>query len=134
MQKLQCVPHETQFRICTITLGEIEAGNRITTSTDLTRRSDYLRFVLENFHHHAIEVAVTTRLYYANIVERIWRNHPPPNPKKRTEFHLVELGVDINDLWACSVAWEHGLTLLTADHMAVIQSCVPEVLVDNWLS
>jgi len=134
VQRLRDVPHETQLRVCTITLGEIEAGSRITVSTDLARRNDYLTFVLANFHHHAIEVAVTTRSYYADAVERIWRKHPPPNAKKRTEVHLVELGVDINDLWIFAVAWEHGLTLLTSDQMAVIHSCVPEVRVDNWLS
>jgi predicted nucleic acid-binding protein len=61
MQRLRSVPPETQLRVCTITLGEIEAGNKITTSTDLNRRSDYLSFVLLNFHHHAIEIAVATR-------------------------------------------------------------------------
>jgi predicted nucleic acid-binding protein len=134
MQKLRSVPPETQLRVCTITLGEIEAGNKITASTAPARRNDYLSFVVSNFHYHAIEIAVTTRSYYADVIGRIWHKHPPPNAKKRTEVHLVEHGVDINDVWAFAVAWEHGLTFLTSDHMAAIQSCVPEVIVENWLS
>jgi len=134
MQKFDKLSPETQLRVCTVTLGEIEAGNKITNSSNPTRRDDYLSFVISNFHYHALEIGVTTRSYYADVIDRIWRKHPPPNAKKRTEVHLVEQGVDVNDVWTFAVAWEHGLTFLTSDQMNVIRSCVPEVIVENWLS
>jgi predicted nucleic acid-binding protein len=43
------------------------------------------------------------------------------------------LGVDINDVWICAVAWEHGLTLLTQDKMKQIRSVVPEINVESWI-
>jgi predicted nucleic acid-binding protein len=76
---------------------------------------------VSNFHYHALEIQVTTRTYYAEITARIWEKHPPPTEKKRTELHLAELGIDINDVWIFAVAWEHGLTLLTSDRMATIR-------------
>jgi len=134
VRRLRQTPHETQLRVCTITLGEIEAGRLITKATDERRRDEYLSFVVETFHYHALAVDVATRTYYGQIIARIWRANPPANVRKRTEMHLVELGVDVNDVWIFAAAWEHGLTLLTSDQMAVIRRCVPEVLVENWLS
>lgn len=59
-------------------------------------------------------------------------NIPPP-PKKRTERHLLDLGVDINDVWAVAVAWEHGLIFVTEDKMACIREAVgSDVQFECW--
>jgi len=135
IERLRQVPADTLVRICTITLGEIEAGLRITTTTDQARRDDYAVFIINELPL-AIEVGVATRFYYAEIIERIFRRHSPPHGKKtKTEPHLLSLGVDINDLWTFAVAWEHGLTLLTQDKMTCIREVVSieEVNVECWL-
>jgi predicted nucleic acid-binding protein len=132
--KMQSLPPNSPIWVCTITVGEIEAGNRMATTTDPTKRSDFTAFVNATLLPNALAISQSTGLYYAQIVGRIWRLHPP-KPKTRTEVHLVSLGVDINDVWTVAVAWEHGLTFLTTDTMAVIRAVVTpkEVTFDNWL-
>jgi predicted nucleic acid-binding protein len=71
-------------------------------------------------------------MYYAQIIERIWKNYPPANPTVRTDQHLVSLGVDMNDVWIVASAWERGLTLLTSDKMTCIRRVVPEVEMECW--
>jgi predicted nucleic acid-binding protein len=134
IQKIRSIPAENLLWVCNITLGEIEAGHRMTQTTDQRRRDEYTRFVNETFLHVALEVSPSTRSYYAEILGRIWHKHPPP-PKKRTERHLLDLGVDINDVWNVAVAWEHGLVFVTEDNMACIKEAVKDdVTFECWLS
>jgi len=65
-------------------------------------------------------------------MESIWRAHPPVIGQ-RTQRHLSDLGVDVNDVWIAAVALEHGLILLTEDGMGTIRNCVPHLEVANWL-
>lgn len=132
IKKVQSLPSDSQIRICTITLGEIEAGHRMTRTTNQRRRDEFTAYVNEKFLPHALPVSVSTRLYYAQIIERIWRQSPPADRSKRTERHLVDLGVDVNDVWIVAVAWEHGLVLVTQDNMRCIRGVVPEVGMENW--
>ncbi len=132
VQKVRSIPPDCLLWVCTITLGEIEAGHRMTKTTDQLKRDEYDRFVNDNFPHVALEVSLSTRNYYAEIIARIWRKHPPP-PKKRTERHLLDLGVDINDVWAVAVAWEHGLIFVTEDKMTCIREAVgSDVQFECW--
>jgi len=48
VQRLRDVPPQNLPRVCAITLGEIEAGMRLTTAGDQVQRDDYARFVLED--------------------------------------------------------------------------------------
>ncbi|MBX3303243.1 MAG: hypothetical protein KF693_13595 [Nitrospira sp.] len=134
MAKLRTVPPDTQIRACTITLGECEAGRLMTKTTDHNKRDAYRAFIVETFNAMAIEVTISTAQMYGTIMSRIWHKHPPANPKIKTESHLVNLGVDVNDVWIFAVAYDHGLTLLTTDRMAVLKECIPDAKTDNWLS
>jgi len=49
MQKVNSLPADTQLRACTITLGEIEAGNRITQTTNSQQRNEVTVFVNAKF-------------------------------------------------------------------------------------
>ena len=102
-------------------------------STDQGRRDDYARFVIDEYAYNAVDITAATRLYYALIVGRIWQKHPPANKKTKTERHLITCGVDINDLWLVSSAWEHGLILLTEDAMPCVRAVVPEVEFECWI-
>ena len=129
-------PPECLVRICSITLGEIEAGRRgMTLTTDEEAREEYIRLVHEKLDTFRLDISEFTPEYYGEIIGRIWQKHPP-SPKAKTERHLVDLGVDINDAWTVAVAWEHGLTLLTSDKMTCIREVVTEdeVKFDNWLA
>lgn len=130
--KLRTIPHEHLLCVCRITLGEIEAAHRgMTQTTDQARRDEYDEFIDENLFK--VEVSEHTSEYYGEIMGRIWQKHPPPSGKK-TERHLVDLGVDINDVWAVAIAWEHNLTFVTTDRMAVIKEAVgDEVEFGCWI-
>ena len=128
--KIRATPVEWLLWVCSITLGEIEAGHRITHTTDQQKRDEFSEFVNKNFSK--LEVSEHTQTYYGEIMGRIFRKHPPPIGKK-TEKHLVDLGVDINDVWVVAVAWEHGLTVLTNDKMTCIREAVgDEVQFEDW--
>lgn len=130
--RLNSIPPEHLVRVSTITLGEIEAGLLMTKTTDETKRNEFRAFVYKEFLPYAIEVSGATRIYYAKIIGRIWKKHPPP-PKRETERHLVELGVDINDVWTAAVAFEHGLVFVTDDKMARIKEALSsDVMFENW--
>lgn len=135
INKIRSLPANTQIRACAITLGEIEAGHRMTQTTNQRRRDDFTAFVNGEFRPNALPVSSSTDKYYAEIIGRIWRRYPPANPKIKTEAHLVSLGLDINDVWAVAVAWEHGLTFVTQDKMEKIREVVSdmEVPFECWI-
>jgi predicted nucleic acid-binding protein len=119
-------------RVCTITMGELEFGNRVTSTTDQIRRDEFNTFVVRELAPFALNLTVNTSRYYGQVLDRIWRDRPP-NPHQRTDAHLVSLGVDINDVWLMALAWEHGLVLLTQDAMTVLRKNVPEVSIECWI-
>ena len=133
MARLRMVPPERLIFICSVTLGEIEAGHAMTETTDQDRRDEYDTFVVKELLPYCLDVTQTTRFAYATIMGRLFRANPPTNPRSRTDLHLVSLGVDMNDVWMCAVAFEHGLTLLTNDKMARIRTAVPEMAVEDWI-
>ena len=139
LSRLNAARPEDLFFICSISLGEIEASYFI-TERDLDVARAFARFVREKFlsgqdgNNFVLCIDERSRERYAEVVSRIWkRNPPPPSGRRRTEAHLVGLGVDINDVWIFSTAWMHRLILLTTDRMDPIRSAVPEVRVENWL-
>jgi len=134
MERYRLVPHDAQWRICSTTLGEIEAGHQMSSSTNQQRRDDYAAFVIGEYLHNGLDVTASTRISYASIIGRIWKKHPPAGKDTRTERHLVNCGVDVNDLWLVSVAWEHGLTVLTEDAMSCIREAVAsDVQFESWI-
>jgi tRNA(fMet)-specific endonuclease VapC len=133
MAHLREVSPENIIWVCPISLAELECGLRITTSTDPQRRAACRRFIEDQVLDFVREIGITTRDSYAEIMERIWRTHPPANARVDTQRHLSSLGVDVNDVWIAAVALEHGLILLTNDGMNAIRACVPNMRVDNWL-
>lgn len=135
MAKYRLGPVDAQWRVCSVTLAEIEAGHQMSLSTDLARRGEYAKFVIDEYAYNAVDITASTRIYYASIIGRIWKALPPPNGKIQTEKHLVNNGVDINDIWMVSSAWEHGLKLLTSDAMPCVRNVVDisEVEFDSWI-
>ena len=130
--KLQALPADTQIRACTVTLGEIAAGNEMTVSTNQSRRNQLVAFVNAQFVPNALPISHSTGHYYAKIMGRIWKRVPPLKQSISTDLHLAQNGVNINDVWTVASAWEHGLVLLTNDKMACIRPDTPEVTWENW--
>lgn len=132
IQKIESLPSDTQIRACTITLGELYAGNVMTANKNPQRRSEHKAFINESFLPNALPITVSTGEYYAKIMGAIWQQ-TPPKPGKKTEQHLRDLGVDINDIWISASAWEHGFILLTQDKMACIKKAAPVINFDCWI-
>jgi predicted nucleic acid-binding protein len=133
-QKYRKIPAETRFCLCAITLGEIQASHEMTVSTNQDRRDKYKEFIIEQYLHNVIPIDASTRIYFADILGRIWRKYPPPK-EKRTDRHLIDCGVDMNDVWLAACAFEHGFTILTSDTMTCIRNVVAkeEVKFDCWV-
>ena len=132
--KVKSLPPDTQLRVCAITLGEYEVGHRITATTHPAKRAAATAVFVREFLPNSLNVSLSTRLYYADLVERIYKHNPKPaSGRMKTETYLLKLGVDINDVWIVAVAWEHGLTFLTSDNMLCIRNAVPELTWDCWI-
>lgn len=130
MERLQGTPVDHLIFVCPIAVSEIEWGLRISDGGDDQMRAATRRFIEDTVLTHVFCIDVTTRESYAEIMERIWRAHPPARPG--TQRHLTEIGVDINDVWISAVALERNLTILTDDEMSVIRECIPELRFQNW--
>ena len=100
---------------------------------DAQRRHQVKQFLNLYVIPYTKPISISTDLYYGHILGRIWKQNPPANSSISTDAHLVSLGVNINDAWIVASAWEHGLTLLTADKMSCIKAVVSEVQWENWL-
>jgi len=132
--KYNAVPDDWQVRLCTITLGEIEAGNLIANPYDEERQEALNQYLNENFISDALPVSVATRIDYATLVDRILAANPRPTRGISIGRHLCQnLHVDINDLWIVSVAREHNLTFCTDDTMQLLRDAAYDVQFDNWL-
>lgn len=133
MVRANLIPPENLPRVSTITLGEIEAGNIMTKERNQLKRDAFLAYVYEDFLPYALCVDERTRISYAKIIGKILKEYPKTNPDKRTERHLVEIGVDINDVWIAAVAHQHGMVLVTHDNMEKIKEAISSELVfEDW--
>lgn len=132
MARLSKVPRDAPVRVCAITLGELEWGYLVTTSSDEGKRKRHREFVVRRLSRWAYPVTEHSGDRYAKVLQRIWKKRPPKRGI-RTQRHLSELGVDVNDVWIVSVAWEHNLTLLTNDRMDMLRQVVAgDVEFDTW--
>lgn len=135
MARCRSLPADARLFASVISLGEITAGHRITTSKDHQRRDEFERFVTQEFRPHALSVIPSTREYYAQVIDGIWQQQPPSGSGVRTEKHLVNLGVDINDVWIVAQALQRNLILVTEDKMECIRKAVGRLLdVENWVA
>jgi predicted nucleic acid-binding protein len=108
----------------------------MTTTTNQARRDEYNAWVNSTFLVHVCPVTERTRTYYGDIIGRLWEQHPTQTSKQKTERHLVvDLGIDINDVWITALAWEHGLTLVTHDGMEKLRPTVQKlgVNIEDWM-
>lgn len=130
--KIESLPKSDMIFASAITLGEMSAGHEMSPGDD-HRRHLVNRFLDVHVIPTAIPISHYTRSYYGKIMGRIWQRHPPASSKKRTELHLVEQGLGINDVWIVATAWERGLIFLTTDTMQWIREAASEVAFDTWL-
>jgi predicted nucleic acid-binding protein len=133
--KVEALPTTDLIYTCAITLGEIAAGHEM-TSGDQQRRHQVQQFLNIYLLPKVIEISHYTERYYGQIMGRIWKKHSPARASISSDKHLVDLGINMNDVWIVACAWERGLILLTSDSMTVIRGVVTskEVSFENWLA
>jgi predicted nucleic acid-binding protein len=127
--KIRSIPVDWYIGICNITLGEIEAGHQINEPIDLEAeqlRKRFDKWLNETFIADSLAVKDTTRFSYGRLVATMLRLYPRVGDIK-LERHLVLKGVDLNDVWAVSIAWEHNLTFVTTDKMTIIKEAAAEI-------
>jgi predicted nucleic acid-binding protein len=142
MSNLQSMlPDRRIFWTSAISLGEVEAGYRITPNHDGNVEVEFRKWLTKEFLqkpsgvNFVLPVDEGIRTFYGDIIGRICAQHPGRNMKERTEAFLNSHGADINDVWIVATAWAYNLTLLTNDSMTVIRSVVTpsEVNILDWL-
>jgi tRNA(fMet)-specific endonuclease VapC len=123
-----------------ITLGEIEFGHAITTSTDHSRREEFERFVRNEFHTTLLlQITRHTACHYGHLKSELFRRFPPSGPRENHPERCIdratgaELCIDENDLWIAAQAIEHNLVLVTNDEMVRIRRVAGSLLdVEDW--
>lgn len=134
---IRAVPAETPINMSVVTIGEIEYGLLLTDQPDEEKQSELRAFIQERFPE-PLEISRFTPIYYAEIRAKLFAKYPPHGRKKRPEKCFdpetaSELGIDENDLWIASQAYEHGLVLVTNDKMKKIREVADGLLVvENW--
>ncbi len=129
----------TPLRVSAVTLGEIEYGHRVVSTTDSSKQAQFNHFVQEQLPR-ALNVRGTTRIYYGQIRARLFKKYSPQQGRRalRPE-QLVDpvtattLGVQENDLWIAAQAAEYNLVLVTHDRMTRLREVVSDILaIEDW--
>lgn len=115
-----------------VTIGELWAGNKMTENARPGKRNDYIACITKHFLSNTLPVTSSTSYYYAEIMGRIWQMNPPKGKGVKTDAHLAQLSVDVNDIWLVAAAHEHNLTVVTDDKMTILRQSVPEVTFESW--
>lgn len=141
IRTLESKPPDQLYWISAISLGEIEASYA-TTSRDGVVSLSFRQWLRETFLigtsgiSFVFPIDEKLRYAYAEVLSSILQKYPMSNRRKRTEHHLVSLGVDINDVWIFATAHEHNLKLLSTDRMKIIREAMQDktnVDVECWV-
>lgn len=135
---VESLPAETPLRVSVVTLGEIAFGHASTSKPDAAKQAAFNKFVRDKFPA-PLTITRSTTICYGEVRALLFKTYPPKGRKQRRPeqcFDPVtakELGIDENDLWIASQAYEHNLVLVTNDGMARIRNVAAHLLsVENW--
>lgn len=130
--------NDALLMVSAITIGEIAFGHAVTTKPDAGKQAGFNKFVQKHF---PLPLAITksTATYYGELRTLLFRKYPPQGKKQRRPEQCfdpitsLELGIEENDLWIASQAYERHLVLVTNDGMARIRDVAGHLLtVENW--
>jgi predicted nucleic acid-binding protein len=134
-----------RFLVSVVALGELEFGHRANPNADLTKQTEYVKFVreqcpesLELTEHVAAQYGLMRAWLFNNCGRTTSRTTP-----RRAEQIVVpdtgeSLGIDENDLWIAAQAMTHDLILVTHDRRGnlgkVLSQFSPTLRVEDWAS
>jgi tRNA(fMet)-specific endonuclease VapC len=133
------LPDEAPLMVSAVTIGEIAFGHATTTNPDAIKQAAFNKFVQDKFKKAPLEITKFTAIYYGEVRNLLFKKYPPPGKRQRRPEQCfdpitsLELGIDENDLWIASQAYEHNLVLVTNDGMCRIRDVAGHLLiVENW--
>ena len=137
-EHVNALPDDAPLVVSAITVGEIAFGHAITMKPDAGKQAAFNKFVQRHF---PLPLAITksTATYYGQLRAELFKRYPPQGKKQRRPEQCfdpvtaLELGIDENDLWIASQAYERNLVLVTNDCMVRIRDVAGHLLaVENW--
>lgn len=135
---INAIPAGAPLMVSAVTIGEIAFGHRTTTHPDANKQAAFIRFINDNFPS-PLAITKSTTIYYGEGRDLLFKKYPPRGKRQRRPeqcfdpITATELGIDENDLWIASQAYERGLVLVTNDSMARIRDVAGHLLtVENW--
>ena len=135
---VNALPDNVLLLVSAITIGEIAFGHATTTESDAGKQVAFNRFVQEHFPL-SLPITKSTAICYSELRALLFGKYPPRGKKQRRPEQCFdpitshELGIDENDLWIASQAYERNLVLVTNDRMARIRDVAGRLLtVENW--
>ncbi len=133
--RVAAIPNGNFLYISAVTIGEIEFGHLNINAKDPAKQAAFRRWIAETFHSHRLEITNATAGEYAKLKRAVCDTYFKKN--KYIELHenaqAHVLGVDENDLWIVSQAYEHGLKFVTCDKMTRIKEVLGHMVdVSTW--
>lgn len=135
---IDALPSNALLGVSAITIGEIAFGHAITAKPDIAKQAAFTTFLQQHFPM-PLPVTKSTTIYYSQLRSALFKKYPPRGKRKRRPeqcfdpIKALELGIDENDLWIASQAFEHNLVLVTNDSMERIRDVAgPLLTVENW--
>ena len=132
------LPSNATFEASVVTIGEIAFGHAVAAKPDAAKQAEFNKFVREHFPWQ-VPITKSTTIYYSQLRAELFRKYPPLGKKQRRPeqcfdpITATDLGIDENDLWIASQAYEHNLVLVTNDKMFRIRDVAGDLLtVENW--
>jgi predicted nucleic acid-binding protein len=129
--------------ISAVTIGEIEFGHKVNPPPDVSRQSEFLRFLREKCPDR-LDITEHIGEHYGHL--KAWLFNTFSDRRKRAKARRLkeltdpttatELGADENDLWIAAQAITHNLVLVTHDSRGhfgdLLNAFAGTVRVEDW--
>jgi predicted nucleic acid-binding protein len=135
IQKISRISPDRILLISQFTRGELEAGHKMSKEFDEAQIENFWQFVNESFYPLETNENTSAEIstFYGEIIGRLHQKYPKKVGKK-TEVWLVEIGVQLTDIWLVAQSLSYNVKFVTTDGMDKIKEVVGnEVRFDNWI-
>lgn len=138
--KIDGLSDDVPLCVSMITLGEMQFGDKITTTTDQAKRDEFKKWFRDKFPvPFRLTITEHTTECYGDIRSQLFKQFPPCGKRENhpemcfDKVMAKELGIDENDLWIAAQAIEHNLILVSNDRMNRIQTAAGrELYLEDW--
>ena len=86
---------------------------------------------LQNIYIYNIDQ--TTATLYGQLKASLFKQFAPKEKSKRRKTKIINLGFDENDLWIAAIAFQHNLTVVSADSDFQRIQQVKTLSLESWV-